>query len=504
MQLELANRDDLSVSIGKGIKSISWGQIESVEIKGSDDCTVKMIDGTSVDHVKLIPSRLVGKTDNDIFFVFEFKDALTITILRDTALSGRDELIRKIPILVKRAIPQANKWTLTIRPEGKGVSVTAENFYYSELKYTRTFILPGPHKFSANGRFVNFNVSTKVGENFTIDLFPMETAIALAMSLTRLNSLLSENNSPDEKKETPESVNPESFVFLKKGEFLTVGARDSKIRSYYYGPGTVLKVKEKGKGYMYPYYMFHGADGKDYWLEDPGVDTVDNRCFFRIAETGQVGYAVGIEGARSQASGSLEAFKFEDEFLGPTDLRFDHIISMSSQNGIISVKKESGAVSGTLQKLDNYNYGSEPKGPCLVISDSVIPLVRNNREGPLTIIRISQSEKPPLVPVSVYGSKTQLKFLLEGNSAVGYFDDAIRDIYMLLNEQSIGWLRIYIPLISRISFDPESKETPLTVETSEGKTYKGICLDPFSLAGSVFSFANAKKPMLLKAMDRKP
>jgi hypothetical protein len=109
-----------------------------------------------------------------------------------------------------------------------------------------------------------------------------------------------------------------------------------------------------------------------------------------------------------------------------------------------------------------------------------------------------------LVPVSVYGSKTQLKFLLKGNSAVGHFDDTIPDIYLLLNEQSISWMRIYIPLISRISFDPESKEAPVTVETSEGKTYKGICPDPFSLSGSVFSFANAKKPMLLEAMDRKP
>jgi len=490
---ETSLRNDLTIAVGQGLRPIPWGQIESIEIQNQEDTTVKLCDGTTYEHIKLHPTRLVGINQEGFSFVFEFSNKLTICTLSDPALPGQDELIRKIPVLVKKAIPSAAKWTLTVQPEGNGVCITAHNYYYDELKNTLTFNLPGPHRFSANGDAVKFSVSQTPGKNFSIGPFPVETAIALAMSLTRLNSLLSENNSQ------------ESFVFLKRGEYLTVGARDSKIRSYYYGPGTVLQVKEKGKGYMYPYYMFQGADGKDYWLEGPGpVDTVDNRCFFRIAETGQVGYAVGIEGNRYEPWGSLEVFKFEDELLGPTDLRFDHIISMSSQNGTISVKKESGAFSGTLQKLNNYNYGSDPRGPCLVISDSVIPIVRTNREGPLTIIRISESEKPPLVPVSVFGSKTQLKFLLKGNSAVGHFDETITDIYMLLNEQSIGWMRIYIPLISRISFDPESKETPLTVETSEGKTYKGICPDPFSLAGSVFSFANAKKPMVLEAMDRKP
>ncbi len=161
--------------------------------------------------------------------------------------------------------------------------------------------------------------------------FPVETAIALAMALTRLNSLLSENNNPDEKKETPESVNPESCVFLKRGEFLTVGARDSKIRSYYYGPGTVLQYIEKGKGEVYPWYRIQGADRKDYWLEVPApVDTTDRRIFFRIAETGQVGYMVELLGERTDPWGSIEEFKIDDDNVGPTVVKFDQIVSMTS------------------------------------------------------------------------------------------------------------------------------------------------------------------------------
>ncbi len=167
------------------------------------------------------------------------------------------------------------------------------------------------------------------------------------------------------------------------------------------------------------------------------------------------------------------------------------------------MQKESGILSGTLQKLANYNGGSWTKGPCLVTSDAVIPLVRTNRVISLTVTRIDENEKPLPVPVPVYSDKTQVKFISQTNSSVGHFDVITSDMYIQLDEKTIGWMRIYIPSILRLMVDPDCKETPVTVETSEGKTYKGICLDPFNLSGSVFSFANAKKPMLLEAMDRK-
>jgi len=302
---------------------------------------------------------------------------------------------------------------------------------------------------------------------------------------------------------TTGQINTESLVFMRRGDNLNVGTRSSKNRSVYYGPGTVLQYAEKGQGETYPWYRFDGVDGKDYWLEryNP-VYKIDNRTFFRINETGQVGYLAEILGERDEPWGSVEVFRFDDDIAGPTEVRFDQIISMTSINGTISIKKESGIVSGTLQKPGNYKSGFNPKGPCLVSSDAVIPLIRTNRESSITVSRISESEKPPLVPVSVYGSKTQLQFLLKGNSAVGHFDDTIPDIYIQFNEHSLGWMRIYIPSILRLVVDPDFKEAPVTVETSAGRVYKGICHDPFNFSGSVISFANAKKPLSLEPMGR--
>lgn len=301
----------------------------------------------------------------------------------------------------------------------------------------------------------------------------------------------------------PGLINPDSLIILKRGETFAVGTRESKIRSPYYGPGTVLQVKETGKGSVYPWYMFQGDDCNKFWFEGPGpVDTVDRRCFFRIDETGQVGYLAEILGERDEPWGSVEVFKFDDDIAGPTEVRFDQIISMTSINGAISLKKESGLVSGTLQKLVNYKSGFNPKGPCMITSDAVIPLVRTNRESSITVSRISDSEKPPLIPVSIYSSKTQLKFLNQANSAVAYFDDTIPDIYTQINEQSLGWMRIYIPSILRLVVDPDFKEAPVMVETSAGRLYKGICHDPFNYSGSVISFVNVKKPLLLEPTGR--
>ncbi|MHC1733932.1 MAG: kelch repeat-containing protein [Bacteroidales bacterium] len=500
---ETSLRDVLTITVGQGLRPIPWGQIESIEIKNRDDATVKLCDGTIYEHIKLHPTRLVGTNQEGFSFVFDFSNKLTICTLSDPAHPGQDELMRNIPILVKRTIPSATKWTLTVQPEGKGVSITAHNYYYDELKNTLTFTLPGPHKFSVNGNLVKFSVSQTPGKNFTIGPFPIETAAALAMALNRLNLLLSQENDMTEKKETPEGVNQESLVFLKRGEFLTVGVRESKTRSFYYGPGTVLQVKEMGKGNVYPWYRFQGADGNDYWFEGPGpIDTVDRRCFFRVSETGQMGYLAEILGERDEPWGSVEVFKFDDDMAGPTEVRFDQIISMTSINGAITIKKESGNVSGSLQKLVNYKSGFTPKGPCLITSDAVIPLVRTNRESSITISRISDSEKPPLIPVSIFSSKTQLKFLFQANSAVGYFDDTIPDIYVQFNEQSLGWMRIYIPSIVRLVVNPDCKESPVTIETTEGRTYKGICHDPFNYSGSVISFVNAKKPMVFEAAGR--
>ncbi len=74
------------------------------------------------------------------------------------------------------------------------------------------------------------------------------------------------------------------------------------------------------------------------------------------------------------------------------------------------------------------------------------------------------------------------------------------DIYMLLDEQSLGRIRIFIPMILKISVDTECKEAPVTVETLAGNIYKGTCNDKFDLSGSVFSFDTIKKNIVLEAI----
>lgn len=502
--LEASNRDDIYITLGQGSKAIKWGQIDYVEIRGRDDATIKLSDGNSIDHVKLAQTRIVGKNREDFAFSFDFSKQLTIKTLRDPIPTGRDELLNTILILAKRACPQANRWTLSIRPEGEGVSVTADNYFYNDIQHTHSFLMPGKYKFLVQGKGVSFKVSQVNGENFTMYDYPLEVATALAIALTRLNSMLENEKNCAGGKETPVAPGQESFIILKRGEYLTAGTRDSKNRSVYLGPGTVLEVKEKGKGKVYQWYRFIGADDIDYWYEGPGpIDTVDRRCFFRIDETGQVGYMAEILGERDEPWGSCEIFKIDDDNVGPTEVKIHQIDSMTALNGQMSLKKSSGAFTGKLVELGNFKYGSQTKGPCLVTPDAVIPLVRSNRAGSISVSRIPESEKPRLAPASIYGSKTQIKFILNANSSEGYFDDSTSDIYMQLNEQSLGWIRIYIPSIVRILVDPGCKEAPVTVETTEERTYKGICPDPFNLAGSAFTFSNARKAMVLNATEGK-
>lgn len=507
--LENSTRDDFTIAEGKGFRPIPWGQIESIEILNRDDTTVTLCDGTSFEHIKLQPSRLVGVNEMGFSFVFEFNNKLKICTLSDPDLQGEDELIHKIPILAKQAIPSATKWTLIIQPESNGVSVTARNFYYDELKSNQTFIMPGPHKFMAVGTFVKFSVSQNPGNNFTLGPFPVETARALSMALTRLNSLLVDKASKAGEGETPAGetpagANPESLIVVKRGVHLAVETRDSKDRSVYIGSGAILSYREKGMGKIYPWYRFQGIDGKDYWFDEMGpIDSPDIRCFFKIAETGQVGYLTCLMGDRDAPWGNLEDFRLEDEMVGPVSVRFEHIISITSLNNVAKIEKSMGRASGTLQKLGNYSAGHHPQGPCIVTPDTVIPLVRSNRQGSMTVNKINDSNKRQLIPLSIYRSRSQLKFILRSNSDLGHFDDTIKDIYILLNEQSLGWISIYIPSVIRIKVDPDCREAPVSVETSEGRTYTGVCPDPFNLGGSVFSFENAKKPMLLEAAERK-
>lgn len=202
-QLVGAERDVLSVGMGQGIRPIPWGLIETVHIRNRDDATVKQCDGILLDHVKLINFSLVGKDEFDFTFVFEFRNPFTITPLRDTSVPVIEELVRDIPVLSHRADGPAYKNALTFEPDDEGYKVTFTKYLYNEITVSHTFRLPGPHSFTSHDGFVEL----KVGGNFSMDRFPLETAKTIALKLNQLNKLLLEDNERNSKPLSDEKPN---------------------------------------------------------------------------------------------------------------------------------------------------------------------------------------------------------------------------------------------------------------------------------------------------------
>lgn len=237
-QLAGAERDVISVGMGQGIRPIPWGLIETVYIRNRDDATVKQCDGKLLDHVKLINLSLVGKDEYDFTFVFEFKNAFTITPLRDTTVPVIEELVRDIPVLSRRADGPAYKNALTLEPDDEGYQVTLTKYLYNDITLSHTFRLPGPHSFTSHDGFVEL----KVGGNFSMDGFPHETATAIALKLNQLNKLLSQENerkskplSDEKSKEKKQDVEP----FLPGSEVVTRQDKNQGIR------GNDLVINEK-------------------------------------------------------------------------------------------------------------------------------------------------------------------------------------------------------------------------------------------------------------------
>jgi formylglycine-generating enzyme required for sulfatase activity len=189
-QVLYANRDNLIVGLGEGTKAVSWGMIETVNIQSRDSVTIKQTDGTTLNNLKLVPIRLVGKDSNGFDFVFDFNNQLRITVLRDNVVPAIEELVRDIPVLSRQADGPAYKNALKLEPDDEGYQVTFTKYLYNEITVSHTFRLPGPHSFTSHDGFVEF----KVGGNFSMDRFPHETAKVIALKLNQLNKLLLQEN----------------------------------------------------------------------------------------------------------------------------------------------------------------------------------------------------------------------------------------------------------------------------------------------------------------------
>ncbi len=307
--------------------------------------------------------------------------------------------------------------------------------------------------------------------------------------------------------------NSERFLFATNDLAFTIGAKDSKVLSFSYLPGTPLQYAKKGmddkwSGIKYsmngwPWYQLPSVRGKEIWLTGWNatfVDSHDNRVFFKISETGQVGYLLDYA-----AGGTIEEIAVLDNLLGEVKIRTDQIISMTAKKNEMSIEtKDIGCFTGGLRKLGNYDdYRFLTMGPCLVTRDAVIALVRTNRTSPLTIKRIAEVERPSLIPQQVYWDTSLLKFLLQPRAIVGHFDKLGYDGYIQFVEKSLGWMRISIPEIRRITVDLDCIETPVVVETSEGSVYRGTCPEQFNLSGTMISFDKVKNNLILEAFERK-
>jgi hypothetical protein len=329
---------------------------------------------------------------------------------------------------------------------------------------------------------------------------------------------LSPTPSPKPPSPTPPSPPPptdsKQFLFAQNAIYFAVGAKDSNIRSFYYHPGTVVQYSKNGKDGGWPWYQLRGVGDKEIWLTGndalSNVNTIDNRTFFKIAKTGHMGYLVELWGGRF---GYTEEIKIVDNQFGVVKIKSNQIISMTAKQGEMFVQtKDGGVFTGGLEKRsidpwESLTTGPSPgdtttSGPCLVTRDAVIALVRTHRIQAFTLNRIAEEERPSLIPEPIYCDRSQLKFRLLDREAIGCFDKSVNDSYIQFVEQSLGWMRISIPQIKKLTVDLVCKEAPVVVETFAGNAYRGVCLEQFDMSGTMISFDKVKNNLFLEAFDR--
>jgi hypothetical protein len=191
--LDNAVKDSLIVERGKAGQNILWNLIEYVVVQGKDTSSIRLRGGKSLDNIKLRAGTLVGKDDLGFDFALQFNDWRTITPLRDTSLPEREALIRDIPILVKRTLPNSSyTYNFKLEPDKEGILVTLDVFFQNKLETNgnQTFRMPDRHVFLASGDSVRITIMS-IGL-INLGLYDVGTAYTLAQALNRLNTLLFE------------------------------------------------------------------------------------------------------------------------------------------------------------------------------------------------------------------------------------------------------------------------------------------------------------------------
>ncbi len=86
-----ALNDTLIIEHGAGKRNIPWKIIDSVTVHGTDDCTVNLSGGESLDHIKLQEGQLTGTDDSGFRAFLPLKDLKTIIVLRNSLKAGISE-----------------------------------------------------------------------------------------------------------------------------------------------------------------------------------------------------------------------------------------------------------------------------------------------------------------------------------------------------------------------------------------------------------------------------
>jgi len=188
-----AVRDFFKIERGGGSMNIPWNRIDSVMIKKWDDILLLLCDGKTIDKVKPGFGRLVGNDDSGFAFNLAFDNMQSIIVLRNSAITEVEALIKDIPDLVKRISPNSSYSSIIdIAHDNQGVLVTHDLFFQKKPATNghSTFRLPGLHTFAASDNSVSINIASY--GCFNLSVYDRGTAYALAHAFNRLNTLMYE------------------------------------------------------------------------------------------------------------------------------------------------------------------------------------------------------------------------------------------------------------------------------------------------------------------------
>lgn len=516
------------ISSQGGTKEILWDQIESLTVGNANVVTIKFRDNTTLDNVEFSPGRLIGTDRKGFSHSFDLAVLQLVNPLPEVSVSEYDALVRDIPLLVQKASQNSSYSTIfELEPDQEGILIIADLLFQGRPATNGhlTFRLPGSHTFSAKNTILNINIVPTGSIN--LSLYDRGTAFILAFALNRLNTLLSEkiednpvrlppvlttilqtgkNESGNDSGVKTSYINHENIILLNRSADLAVGTKDSKKRSFYYPAGSVLKYIEKGAEKSSSWYRIAGASDTDLFLYpyiEVKEEASDDRIFFRISETGQVGYLVDIWEGRPQLYSSFSEIGIADLDMGDIKIPSEQISLLTAKKNEISIKKSKGGTfRGGLRNIANYRNESFTMGPCLITNDATIALIRTVRENQLTLTRIADNEKPPLTSGLVFWDRSQLKFRLTERDDIGFFDESIKDSCIQFSDNILGWMRISIPHIKRLTINVGHNLTQVIVETFYGNIYKGTCPEQINLSGTMISFDKYRSNQVFEALDR--